>query len=83
MVLHPTCADQTKPLVVRMHDESGDSDIFGADASTCRPFLLHGIMECIAAALAVRDAGSELVHSLRQTQWPQLADRSDEADGSQ
>mmetsp|Transcript_38144 Transcript_38144/g.94830 ORF Transcript_38144/g.94830 Transcript_38144/m.94830 type:complete len:833 (+) Transcript_38144:268-2766(+) len=43
--------DTTLPLVVRMHDESGDSDIFGADASTCRPYLLHGITECISAAL--------------------------------
>ena len=39
-------------LVVRLHDESADSDIFAADASTCRPYLIHGIVECVRAAQA-------------------------------
>ena len=42
----------SKPLVVRLHDESADSDIFNADASTCRPYLIHGIVECVRAAQA-------------------------------
>ena len=44
--------DESKPLVVRLHDESADSDIFSADASTCRPYLIHGIVECVRAAQA-------------------------------
>ena len=55
--------DKTKPLVVRLHDESADSDIFAADASTCRPFLIHGIVECVKAAQA---GGAGLVVYSRQ-----------------
>jgi GTP cyclohydrolase II len=55
--------DVTKPLVVRLHDESADSDIFAADASTCRPYLIHGIVECVRAAQA---GGAGLVVYSRQ-----------------
>jgi len=56
-------SDTTKPLVVRLHDESADSDIFAADASTCRPYLIHGIVECVRAAQA---GGAGLVVYSRQ-----------------
>jgi len=55
--------DVTKPLVVRLHDESADSDIFAADSSTCRPYLIHGIVECVRAAQA---GGAGLVLYSRQ-----------------
>ena len=55
--------DPNKPLVVRLHDESADSDIFAADASTCRPYLIHGIVECVRAAQA---GGAGLVVYSRQ-----------------
>lgn len=80
--------DLSKPLVVRLHDESADSvccpalishliffaflahlcgtqtkDIFAADASTCRPYLIHGIVECVKAAQA---GGAGLVVYSRQ-----------------
>jgi len=55
--------DVSKPLVVRLHDESADSDIFAADASTCRPYLIHGIVECVRAAQA---GGAGLVVYSRQ-----------------
>lgn len=37
-------------LTVRIHDECNGSDVFGSDICTCRPYLIHGIEECIAAA---------------------------------
>lgn len=55
--------DVSKPLVVRLHDESADSDIFAADASTCRPYLIHGIVECVRAAQA---GGAGLIIYSRQ-----------------
>ena len=38
-------------------------DIFAADASTCRPYLIHGIVECVKAAQA---GGAGLVVYSRQ-----------------
>ena len=35
-----------------MHDECNGSDVFGSDICTCRPYLVHGIEECIRAAQA-------------------------------
>ena len=35
------------PLTVRVHDECNGSDVFGSDICTCRPYLIHGIEECI------------------------------------
>lgn len=43
-------ADRSKPLACRVHDECNGSDVFGSDICTCRPYLLHGIEECIRAA---------------------------------
>jgi len=44
--------DTSRPLVVRVHDECNGSDVFGSDICTCRPYLLHGIEECVRAAQA-------------------------------
>jgi len=42
--------DETKELTVRIHDECNGSDVFGSDICTCRPYLIHGIEECILTA---------------------------------
>ncbi len=43
-------ADRTVPLTCRVHDECNGSDVFGSDICTCRPYLMHGIEECVQAA---------------------------------
>jgi GTP cyclohydrolase II len=30
-----------------VHDECNGSDVFGSDICTCRPYLIHGIEECV------------------------------------
>ncbi len=40
------------PLTCRVHDECNGSDVFGSDICTCRPYLVHGIEECVRSALA-------------------------------
>jgi len=45
-----TIPDESKPLTVRVHDECNGSDVFGSDICTCRPYLFHGIEECVQAA---------------------------------
>ncbi len=45
-------ADAAKKLAVRVHDECNGSDVFGSDICTCRPYLAHGIEECIRTAQA-------------------------------
>jgi GTP cyclohydrolase II len=37
-------------VTVRVHDECNGSDVFGSDICTCRPYLVHGIEECIKTA---------------------------------
>ncbi|HEY4013899.1 MAG TPA: GTP cyclohydrolase II [Polyangiaceae bacterium] len=44
--------DRSKPLSVRVHDECNGSDVFGSDICTCRPYLTHGIEECVRSAHA-------------------------------
>lgn len=46
------------PLTCRVHDECNGSDVFGSDICTCRPYLIHGIEECIRAA---QDGGVGLI----------------------
>ena len=46
---HTTIPDNSKLLTVRVHDECNGSDVFGSDICTCRPYLIHGIEECIRA----------------------------------
>jgi GTP cyclohydrolase II len=46
-------ADLANPaveLTARVHDECNGSDVFGSDICTCRPYLTHGIEECILGA---------------------------------
>ncbi len=42
--------DPSKELTVRVHDECNGSDVFGSDICTCRPYLTHGIEECVRTA---------------------------------
>jgi GTP cyclohydrolase II len=37
-------------VTARVHDECNGSDVFGSDICTCRPYLAHGIEECIKSA---------------------------------
>lgn len=37
-------------ITCRLHDECCGSDVFGSDLCTCRPYLIHGIEECVKAA---------------------------------
>jgi GTP cyclohydrolase II len=43
-------ADPVTPITCRVHDECNGSDVFGSDICTCRPYLVHGIEECVRAA---------------------------------
>jgi len=42
--------DTRHRLACRVHDECNGSDVFGSDICTCRPYLTHGIEECIRTA---------------------------------
>ena len=44
--------DPGRQLTCRVHDECNGSDVFGSDICTCRPYLTHGVEECIRAAQA-------------------------------
>lgn len=43
-------ADRKRMLTCRVHDECNGSDVFGSDICTCRPYLIHGIAECVKQA---------------------------------
>jgi GTP cyclohydrolase II len=43
-------SNSNKLLTVRIHDECNGSDVFGSDICTCRPYLVHGIEECVRTA---------------------------------
>ena len=43
-------AGPARPLTCRVHDECNGSDVFGSDICTCRPYLTHGIEECVHEA---------------------------------
>ncbi|WP_350336029.1 GTP cyclohydrolase II [Coralliovum pocilloporae] len=45
-------SDPGKSLTCRVHDECNGSDVFGSDICTCRPYLIHGIEECVKEAQA-------------------------------
>jgi GTP cyclohydrolase II len=51
-------ADPKRRVACRVHDECNGSDVFGSDICTCRPYLVHGIEECVREAQA---GGSGLV----------------------
>lgn len=40
-------ADSERQLSCRVHDECNGSDVFGSDICTCRPYLIHGIVDCV------------------------------------
>ena len=42
--------DERHRLTCRVHDECNGSDVFGSDICTCRPYLVHGIEECVREA---------------------------------
>ena len=44
--------DPKRRLACRVHDECNGSDVFGSDICTCRPYLTHGIEECVTEAQA-------------------------------
>jgi GTP cyclohydrolase II len=44
--------DRSRRLTCRVHDECNGSDVFGSDICTCRPYLTHGIEECVRQAQA-------------------------------
>lgn len=44
--------DPSRRVTCRAHDECNGSDVFGSDICTCRPYLTHGIEECIREAQA-------------------------------
>jgi len=44
--------DPDRQLACRVHDECNGSDVFGSDICTCRPYLTHGIEECVRTAQA-------------------------------
>ena len=44
--------DPARKLTCRVHDECNGSDVFGSDICTCRPYLTHGIEECVREAQA-------------------------------
>jgi GTP cyclohydrolase II len=50
--------DPGRPLAVRVHDECNGSDVFGSDICTCRPYLTHGIEECVRTA---QEGGSGVI----------------------
>ncbi|KAJ3336287.1 Uracil-regulated protein 1 [Gonapodya sp. JEL0774] len=56
-------SDPTKHLSVRVHDECNGSDVFGSDICTCRPYLIHGIEECVRSA---QDGGAGLIVYFRK-----------------
>jgi GTP cyclohydrolase II len=45
-------ADGRRRIACRVHDECNGSDVFGSDICTCRPYLVHGIEECVKEAQA-------------------------------
>ena len=50
--------DRSYRLTCRVHDECNGSDVFGSDICTCRPYLTHGIEECVRQA---QEGGAGLI----------------------
>ncbi len=60
---HNKLRDPKSPLTVRVHDECNGSDVFGSDICTCRPYLIHGIEECVQTA---QNGGSGIIVYFRK-----------------
>jgi GTP cyclohydrolase II len=56
-------ADPKVSVTARVHDECNGSDVFGSDICTCRPYLAHGIEECIRSA---QDGGAGVIVYFRK-----------------
>ena len=39
-----------REISCRVHDECNGSDVFGSDICTCRPYLVHGVEECVLSS---------------------------------
>jgi GTP cyclohydrolase II len=50
--------DPAAKLTCRVHDECNGSDVFGSDICTCRPYLIHGVEECVRQA---QEGGAGLI----------------------
>ena len=74
----PTLGDPACKIAVRVHDECNGSDVFGSDICTCRPYLAHGIEECVRD----RAGGRRRRHRL-QPQGGPGAGRGDQVPGLQ
>jgi len=46
----PAALSDGREVACRVHDECNGSDVFGSDICTCRPYLVHGIEECVKTA---------------------------------
>ena len=51
-------------VACRVHDECNGSDVFGSDICTCRPYLTHGIEECIKSAQ--KDGAGLIVYNRKE-----------------
>lgn len=58
--------DPALPLAVRVHDECNGSDVFGSDICTCRPYLVHGLEDCIRTA---QQGGAGVIVYFRKEGW--------------
>jgi GTP cyclohydrolase II len=60
--------DPKRRLACRVHDECNGSDVFGSDICTCRPYLIHGIEECVREAQGAA-RGSSSTTGRRAGRW--------------
>lgn len=51
-------------VACRVHDECNGSDVFGSDICSCRPYLAHGIEECIRSAQ--KDGAGLIVYNRKE-----------------
>ena len=51
-------------VACRVHDECNGSDVFGSDICSCRPYLAHGIEECIKSAQ--KDGAGLIVYNRKE-----------------
>jgi GTP cyclohydrolase II len=56
--------DGEREVACRVHDECNGSDVFGSDICTCRPYLTHGIEECVKSAQ--RDGAGLIVYNRKE-----------------
>ena len=57
-------SDGKGEVACRVHDECNGSDVFGSDICTCRPYLTHGIEECIKSAQ--KDGAGLIVYNRKE-----------------